>query len=154
MPMKDGRVRGQWQHVDHGSSRKAHGQVAYVVCRHVDEPGPGQPSGPSKMFDLNQAYFGGPARFFDVGWQDGFWFDVFAEDHGEPGNKPGPMKHGSAGPDHYQFTLRKLVGVNQSGPIVYQTKGEFVGGNFQIHPSNNGHPFKGGTLPSWVTFQQ
>src|SRR5205814_7147592 len=61
MPMKDGRIRGEWEHVDHGTMDKAHGQARYIVCRHVDEPGPGQPSGPSHNFNINQVYFGGPA---------------------------------------------------------------------------------------------
>lgn len=154
MPMKDGTIRGEWEHVDHGTGNKVHGQVNYLVCRHVDEPGPGQPSGPSKKFDINQAYFGGPARWFTNGaWSDGYWFDIMAEDHGEPGNKPGPGKHGSAGPDYYHLTVMQMQGANQSGVVVYDVLGTFEGGNFQIHPSNTGHPSTAGTLPSWVQLQ-
>jgi hypothetical protein len=142
MPMKAGNVRGEWEHQDHGTARKAHGQVRYLVCRHVDGPGPGQPSGPSHHFDINQVYFGGPARWFDKSWSDGFWFDVMAEDHGEPGRN-----------DFYHFTIRKMVGANQSGPIVYDTNGTLGGGNVQIHPPNNGHPYNGGSLPPWVSLQ-
>jgi hypothetical protein len=155
MPMKDGTIRGEWEHVDHGTNDKLHGQVRYLVCRHVPEPGPGNPSGPSHNFDINQAYYGGPARWFTpaAGWQDGYWFDVMAEDHGEPGNKPGPGNHGSMGPDYYHFTARKMTGASQSGEVVYDTAGDFQGGNFQIHPPNGGHPFTTGTLPSWVMYQ-
>lgn len=155
MPMKDGRIRGEWEHVDHGTGNKFHGKVKYLVCRRVDEPGPGQPSGPKKDFHDNQAYYGGEGRWFTQadGWKDGFWFDVFIEDHGEPGNKPGPGNHGSKGPDEYYFAVRQLVAPNQSGPVVYQVGGPIQGGNLQLHPPNNGHPFTASTLPSWVSFQ-
>jgi hypothetical protein len=155
MPMKSGSVRGEWEHVDHGTGDKSHGEVQYIVCRHVNEPGPGQPSGPSHNFDINQVYFGGPARWFENGsWADGYWFDVMAEDHGEPGNSHAATNgHGSGVPDFYHFTVRKLAGANQSGPVVYDTQGDLVGGNLQIHPPNNGHPYNGGTLPSWVSLQ-
>ena len=53
--------------------------------------------------------------------------------------------------DGYQYTLRLLAGPNQSGPVVYETSGDFVGGNFQIHPANSGHPYQGGNLPPWVS---
>ncbi|HJZ87274.1 MAG TPA: hypothetical protein VKN99_19005 [Polyangia bacterium] len=158
MGMKDGSVRGEWEHVDHGTGDKFHGQVQYLFCRQVPEPGPGQPSGPDHNFLLNQAYYGGPGRWFvpGTGWQDGFWFDVMAEDHGEPGNKPGPMQHGGAGPDFYHFTARQFTGGVQSGTpvIVYDTAGDIVGGNFQIHPPNNGHPFVSSPLPPWVDGNQ
>jgi hypothetical protein len=153
MPMKSGTVRGEWEHQDHNSA-KGHGTVQYIVCRHVDEPGPGNPSGPNHNFNINQAYFGGPSRWFSNGaWADGYWFDVMVEDHGEPGNKPGPGNHGSKGPDFYHYTIRQLASATQSGPVVYDTAGDLVGGNLQIHPANNGHPYTGGTLPSWVSLQ-
>jgi hypothetical protein len=144
MPLKDGRVRGEWEEQDHGSGDKAHGQVRYLVCRKVAGPGPGQPSGPSHNFDINQVYFGGPARWFDgtKTWLDGYWFDVMAEDHGEPGRD-----------DVYHFTIRKMVSATQSGAVVYETQGTLGGGNIQIHPPNNGHPYSGGTLPPWVALQ-
>jgi hypothetical protein len=156
MPMKSGSVRGEWEENDHGTGNKSHGKVQYIVCRNVpNEPGPGQPSGPSHHFDINQAYFGGPARWFsNNGWQDGFWFDVMVEDHGEPGNTHAASNgHGSGVPDFYHFTIRQMMGNNQSGPIVYDTSGDLVGGNIQIHPPNNGHPYNGGTLPPWVSYQ-
>lgn len=143
MSMKSGDVRGEWEHQDHGTATKTHGQVRYLVCRRVAGPGPGQPSGPSHNFDINQVYFGGPARWFTGGaWKDGYWFDVMAEDHGEPG-----------GQDYYHFTVRQMVAGNQSGPIVHDVQGGLGGGNVQIHPSNNGHPYAGGTLPPWVQLQ-
>ncbi|MBS1119081.1 MAG: hypothetical protein H6Q90_1309 [Deltaproteobacteria bacterium] len=144
MPMKAGNIRGEWEHDDHGTGDKFHGNVGYLVCRHVDEPGPGQPSGPDHNFTINQAYYGGPGRWFEpgTGWQDGYWFDVMAEDHGEPGKT-----------DEYYFSVRKLDASGQVGGVIYETGGILSGGNFQIHPPNDGHPFTGGTLPQWVPLQ-
>ncbi len=150
MPMKSGTIRGEWEHQDHGTKSKAHGKVKYLVCRHVAGPGPGNPGGKNKGFDINQVYFGGEARFFTGGaWADGYWFDVVAEDHGEPGNIS--AHKGTA--DHYHLTLRKVTGANQSGTVVYETKGDLVGGNIQIHPANNGHPYTPSALPAWVSLE-
>src|SRR4029079_17519186 len=88
--LRDGRMQGHWNHVDHGTKNHAKGKPEYLVCRHVDEPGPGQPGG-KKGFTMNQAYFGGPAewREFSTGqWASGYWFDVVVKDHGEPGSVP------------------------------------------------------------------
>lgn len=153
MPMKDGRIRGQWEHVDHGTGVKYHGQVAYLVCQRVDEPGPGVPNGPNHDFDLNEAFYGGPARRFtpDVGWEDGFWFDIVADDHGEHGNKDGAGNHGSGGPDTYIFTARPYdAATNTAGELDYMAGYEINGGNFQIHPPVGGHPYTLGTLPPWL----
>jgi len=140
MPMKTGRIRGEWEHQDHGTSSKLHGQVAYLMCRHVDEPGPDVPKA-----SVNQAYYGGPGRFYtpEAGWVEGYWFDVMAEDHGEPGKT-----------DEYYFTMRKMDASGAVGPVLYQTGGVLGGGNFQIHPPNDGHPYTGGALPAWVPLQQ
>lgn len=145
MPMKQGYIRGEWEHQDHATGRKLHGRVGYLYCRHVDEPGPGVPNGPNHDFNINQAYYGGPGRWFEpgTGWQDGYWFDVRAEDHGEPGKS-----------DEYYFTVRRMDPNGQVGPILYSAGGVLGGGNFQIHPPNNGHPFTQGELPTWVSLQQ
>lgn len=137
MPMKAGYLRGQWEHVDHATGRKFHGTVAYLVCREVAGPGPDVPKAVP-----NQAYYGGPGRVFDPAtrtWQDGFWFDVMAEDHGEPGKL-----------DEYYFSVRSA---SNTATALYETGGILGGGNFQIHPPNNGHPFTNGTLPAWVSLQ-
>jgi hypothetical protein len=148
MPMKSGTIRGEWEDVDHATGDKAHGQAQYIYCRHVNEPGPGQPSGPSHNFDINQVYFGGPARWFTNGtWADGYWFDVMAEDHGEgKGAKAG-------GPDYYHFTIRQISGSGVSGAVIYDTENDMGGGNIQIHPPNGGHPYAGSSLPPWVSLQ-
>jgi hypothetical protein len=141
MPMKAGYIRGEWEHQDHGNARKAHGQVRYLVCRTVDGAGPGHPNGPTHKFDINQVYFGGPARWFTGGaWKDGYWFDVMAEDHGEPGKT-----------DEYFFSVRKMDASGAVGPVLYSTGGVLGGGNFQIHPPNTGHPYTKGTIPTWVS---
>ena len=142
MPMKSGTVRGEWEHQDHGTGDAAHGQANYIVCRTVPGAGPGHPNGPQHNFTVNQVYFGGPARWFaSGGWTDGYWFDVVAEDHGEPGTS-----------DTYQFTIRQYAG-NSPGAVVYRTSGTLAGGNIQIHPANPGHPGAQSALPPWVQLQ-
>lgn len=156
-PMKDGRIQGEWNHVDHGTGGHIHGEVRYLVCRHVDEPGPGHPSGPKKDFKDNQAYFGGPARFAETGpLAEGYWFDVFVEDHGEPGNTSSQGHRPGTAPDEYRITLRKQVDPanQQSGTILYSAGlGQLGGGNIQLHPPNGGHPATASSLPKWVSFE-
>jgi hypothetical protein len=148
MPMKSGTIRGEWENVDHGSGQQMRGEPTYLYCRHVDEPGPGVPNGPHHDFTTNQAYFGGPARLNVNGaWVDGYWFDVVVDDHGEGKGA------NAGGPDLYHITIRSLVAPNQSGPVVYDGEGNMSGGNIQLHPPNNGHPYTGSTLPSWVVLQ-
>lgn len=142
MPMKAGFLRGEWQHVDHATNNKFHGNVGYLVCRRVDEPGPGVPNGPNHDFDINQTYYGGPGRWYEpaTGWQEGYWFDVMAEDHGEPGKT-----------DEYYFRVRRM---DNPAVVIYQAGGVLGGGNFQVHPPNNGHPYTKGSLPAWVMLVQ
>ncbi|HEY5946512.1 MAG TPA: hypothetical protein VIV40_13515 [Kofleriaceae bacterium] len=144
MPMKAGYIRGEWEHQDHGTGDKLHGRVGYLYCRHVDEPGPGVPSGSDHTFNINQAYYGGPGRWYEpsTGWTDGYWFDVMAEDHGEPGKA-----------DEYYFTVRPMDASGQVGAVMYATGGVLGGGNFQIHPPNDGHPSTSGSVPTWVSLQ-
>jgi hypothetical protein len=152
-PMKDGRIQGHWNHVDHGTGNHAKGKPEYIVCRHVDEPGPGQPGG-KKGFTMNQVYFGGPAEWRSNGtWATGYWFDVVAKDHGEPGSVP-HAKNGFM-PDTYHFTVRLMddVANKVSGAIVYETSGALEGGNIQMHPPNGGHPYTPMSLPDWVAFE-
>jgi hypothetical protein len=142
MPMKDGSVRGEWENVDHATGDKSHGTVNYLFCRVVPGPGPGHPNGPKHDFVDNQVYFGGPARYFvNAAWADGYWFDVVAEDHGEPGRQ-----------DTYQITIRTYAN-GQAGNVVYQASGLLAGGNIQLHPPNGGHPASQSTLPPWVQLQ-
>ncbi len=150
--MKRGGVQGHWNHVDHTTMNHLNGKPNYIFCRHVDEPGPGQPGG-RKGFIMNQIYFGGPAKWGQGGGVDGFWFDVVAKDHGEPGSQPSPKNGGMV--DTYHLTVRKMDDpVNQvAGQIVYEEKGGLVGGNIQMHPPNNGHPGVQSPLPKWVSLE-
>jgi hypothetical protein len=146
--MKKGGVEGHWNHVDHGLGQHAKGDPKYLYCRHVNRPGPGQPGG-KKGLTSNQVYFGGPAEWGTNGSvSPGFWFDVVAEDHGEPGSVPKPKKNGGQ-PDTYHLTVRKAA----TGEVVYDVRGTLDGGNIQIHPPNNGHPGAQSVLPSWVQLE-
>jgi hypothetical protein len=148
MSMKSGSIRGEWENVDHATGVQMHGEPSYLYCRHVDEPGPGADNGPHHDFTDNQAYFGGAARVnLNGAWADGYWFDVVVDDHGEgKGAKSG-------GPDTYHVTIRQIVGANQSGPILLDASANMSGGNIQLHPPNNGHPYVASSLPSWVSLQ-
>ncbi len=155
-PMKRGDVSGHWNHVDHGTGNHAKGRPEYIMCRTTDGPGPGQPGG-KKGLVANQVYFGGHAQWrtaADGTWQDGYWFDVVAEDHGEPGNTSA-LKNGQM-PDSYHFTIRKIddAASGASGAIVYETRGDLKGGNIQLHPSNGGHPAVNSPLPAWVSIER
>jgi hypothetical protein len=153
MPMKSGAVRGEWEHQEHDTHEKGHGHASYIYCRHINAPGPGQPGG-KKGFNMNQVYFGGNARWFtNGGWNQGYWFDVCAEDHGEPGSTRAKGGNNPTGGDYYHYTIRKVAGANQSGTIIYETKGYLSGGNIQIHPPNNGHPYVSTPLPAWVQLE-
>jgi len=154
-PMKDGHVQGHWNHVDHGTQNHAKGKPTYIVCRHVDEPGPGQPGG-KKGLTANQVYFGGPAEWREASagtWGSGYWFDVVVKDHGEPGSQPSP-KNGFM-VDTYHFTLRRVddPAHNASGTVVYELHGGLVGGNIQVHAPNGGHPYTAMPLPNWVSYE-
>jgi hypothetical protein len=156
-PMKQGYISGHWNHVDHGTGNHSKGRPEYIVCRTVaGEPGPSQPGG-KKGLTTNQVYFGGHAQWrvaADGAWADGYWFDVVVEDHGEPGSQGPAAKKGQM-PDYYHFTIRKMDDptAKVSGAIVYETKENLMGGNIQIHPSNNGHPATQSQLPSWVALE-
>jgi hypothetical protein len=140
MPMKDGTIRGEWENQEHGTGDNLHGQPNYIFCRKVAGPGPGHPNGPRHNFDDNQVYFGGPATFNGA---SGYWFDVVAEDHGEPGRL-----------DTYQITIRNGTGPSQPGTVIFQESGTLSqGGNIQLHPPNGGHPATQSVLPSWVLLQ-
>jgi hypothetical protein len=151
--MKKGGVQGHWNHVDHGTDNHAKGRPEYLYCRHVDEPGPGGP-GAKKGFVMNQVYFGGHAEWRTNGtWASGYWFDVVAKDHGEPGSVPS-AKNGFM-VDTYHFTLRKMddPDAKVSGAVVYELHGGLVGGNIQMHPANGGHPGVQSPLPAWVSLE-
>jgi len=160
MTMKDGSVRGEWQHVDHfdvtGAQKNGqnlfHGQVEFIHCaRYPTLSGPEVPKA-----DPNYATWGGHGRYNGV---DGYSFVVEAFDHGE----------GGIFFDRYTITVR-----DPSGAVVLAADGAssndinngnrdtscrddaaittaeldwvremgcLSGGNLQIHPPNAGHPY-------------
>lgn len=117
MPMKDGRVRGEWTHISIGSEVIFNGRVTYIACEKVTGPGPGVPEAIP-----NYAFFGGMGKLNGV---DGYLFQVEALDSGEPGI--------------YQdeYSIKIFYG----SALVYEAEGQITGGNFQIRPPNEGHPF-------------
>ena len=91
------------------------------------------------------------------------WFEVNVDDGGEPGKgddsgcpENGFGLHGGAAfvdcdcPDFYRITIHANTDPNSE--VIYQVQGYFTG-NFQIHPSNNGHPAVNMSLPSWVSLE-
>ena len=135
---KDGTIGGHWHHSDLTIGVSLTGRPQYIVCRDVADDGPGQPGG-TQGLEFNQVYFGGPAEWRDpsVGiWAAGYWFDVVAKDRG------------GLAPDTYHITVRTM-----DDGVVYEAVGELVGGSFQIHPSNAGHPDVPSTLPAWVSLE-
>ncbi|HZD43766.1 MAG TPA: hypothetical protein VE134_06870 [Methanomicrobiales archaeon] len=121
MTMKNKPDRGEWEYVIHSTGQIFHGTVTDILyCEYVPtRPGPGHP-------EANANYI----RFVGTGVLDhvsGYTFWVKAYDSGEPAfaNEPG---------DHYWVRI-----YDPDGILVVEEDGDVIG-NFQIHPSNNGHP--------------
>jgi hypothetical protein len=139
--VKDGLVDGEWQHIDHVTKDQFHGDVTYLTCDHAD--GLNGPQVPD-AYPLNRAYYGGEGTgIFNK--QTGCDFDIIAYDIGE----------GGIHQDSYEITVRcggKVVLHNiattdqcKQAPGIPTSIGCLAGGNFQIHPSNAGHPYS--TVP-------
>lgn len=155
MTMKDGSVRGEWQHTDHfdesGTTNNGqnlfHGKVTYIACRKFPLPGPEVPKAIP-----NYANWGGIGRFNGV---DGYYFDVKAFDHAEGGiHKDRYMI------DIYDPQKQLVLHADGLGTMTAPSNktceidavvpddlawvkqlGCLSGGNFQIHPPNQGHPY-------------
>jgi hypothetical protein len=160
MTMRDGSVRGEWQHVDHfdvtGAQRNGqnlfHGQVEYIHCeKYPTLSGPEVP-----VAEPNYATWGGHGRYNGV---DGYSFEVEAFDHGEGGifldryiikvrdpsgaivlEADGAATNGinngtrdTSCRDDDAITTAELDWVKEMGCLS--------GGNLQIHPPNAGHPY-------------
>jgi len=132
MTMKDGSVRGEWNHVDHLSGDHFHGIVAALVCDYVPlYDGPNVP----KAYP-NHVVFVGEGRLNDV---DGCTFEVDAYD----------IDEGGIHRDGYEIwvwcdgslALHNKATEDQCDPLTSNPIGCLAGGNFQIHPANNGHPY-------------
>jgi hypothetical protein len=170
MVMKDGRIRGEWEHVDHfdvtGTQKDGqnifHGQVEFLRCeKYAQLPGPDVPKA-----DPNFATWGGTGRYNGV---DGYTFQVWAWDHGEPGRlidryaikvwdrdsnvvlvADGSVTPTSASNGGSDLQCQVAVPLDE-GVDFANDMGCISGGNFQIHPPNNGHPYGSGTLPAWAS---
>ena len=110
MTMKNGSVRGQWQHVDHfdvsgrqnNGQNLFHGSVDYLRCqRYPTLNGPQVPKA-----EPNFANWGGTGRF---NGEDGYRFDVRAFDHAE----------GGIFADRYAITIW-----DSEGTVVLEADGE------------------------------
>jgi hypothetical protein len=138
--VKDGLVDGEWQHIDHVTKDQFHGDVTYLSCDHAD--GLNGPQVPD-AYPLNRAYFGGDGTgIFNK--RTGCDFDIIAYDIGEGGSHQ----------DSYEITvtcgtppvvvLHNIATTDQCKlgvPGIPTSIGCLAGGNFQIHPSNAGHPY-------------
>ncbi len=145
MPMKTGTLTGQWTHIAHDSEVIFHGEVHYVTCKRFETlSGPEVPAAYP-----NYANFGGTGEF---NGEEGYFFDVRVFDHGEPGIYR----------DRYSIDIYdpgKVLVYHADGRITRDFHdcledpsvpsdlgwvldlGCISGGNIQIHPPNEGHPF-------------
>ncbi len=106
-------IEGEWTHRT-ADGRTLHGDVDDLLC----ERNGGEPAPPAVLFSV--------ARFGGTGTFDGqavLW-SATAQDHGEPGDD-----------DRYTILITDL-----DGAVIYTIGGILDSGNFQIHPTNPGHP--------------
>ena len=170
MYMKDGSVRGEWEHVDHfdatgttGNGQNLfHGQVEFLRCeKFVQLPGPDVPKA-----EPNYATWGGTGVY---NHEEGYKFQAYAWDHGEPGNLIDryAIRVWNANGDivlQADATVTPAIDDNSARETACKIEvplgqgvdwanlmGCISGGNFQIHPANNGHPYGDGLLPDWAT---
>lgn len=118
MGMKDGHVRGQWQNTTHEGDL-FHGRADWIRCWKDEGPGPDVPRAVP-----NNAEWGGTGK-----WNHGagYGFRVHAQDRAEGGS-------------HADFYYVEIY--DSRGSVVYAIGDLINGGNFQIHPPNNGHPYE------------
>ncbi len=118
MTMKDFDIRGEWEFVDH-EGNLFHGQVDHIECLYNSNlPGPEMPPA-----EDNVIKFGGTGVY---NHQPGYTFEIRAVDGGEPGVDD-------------SFTIK----IWDPFDVLIEDIHGFISGNFQIHPSNNGHPCVG-----------
>jgi hypothetical protein len=135
MTMKDGDIRGEWNHVDHLTGDHFHGEVAWLECAHIyPYEGPDVPKA-----EDNYVEFGGTGTINGV---EGYMFEANVFD----------IHEGGIHRDGYMITVWDAEGhirlfneatSDQCDPRGSNPIGCLAGGNIQIHPSNNGHPYSG-----------
>ena len=144
---KDGTVDGEWENINHVTSDNFHGDVTYLTCDHVE--GLNGPQVPDAS-PLNHAVFGGIGTgIFNK--QTGCNFHIIAYDIGEGGSHQDSYEITVMCKDkmgNYQQVLHNKATTDQCKqgvPGIPTWIGCLTGGNFQIHPSNAGHPYN--TVP-------
>jgi hypothetical protein len=137
MTMKDGSVRGEWNHVDHnfGGDTLNHfkGDVDHIRCEKIGTQGPEVPKAIP-----NVAYFGGTGTYNGVG---GYFFEVVWVDSAEGGRSWDKYQLTIYDSNHNIFDVENGEGNENCKPqIAKQGIGCTMNGNLQIHPPNQGHP--------------
>jgi hypothetical protein len=117
MGMKDGSVRGKWQHTTH-SGDVFNGKATWLRCWHDGGSGPEVPRA-----EPNIAEGGGYGQWNGM---EGYTFVVLATDRSE----------GGIGSDSYSIQV-----FDSAGALVYEVDAPISAGNIQIHPLNQGHPY-------------
>ena len=129
MGMKDGRIRGEWQHT-HGALT-FHGYASFLICHHDGGPGPDVPRA-----EPNRAVFGGAGTWQG---QPGYLWIVAVADRKEGADAPFPLS------DAYAICIyRDLDGngiATSTDPIIYEVSECISGGNVQVVPPTKGHPY-------------
>ncbi|MBI2897452.1 MAG: hypothetical protein HYY06_28090 [Deltaproteobacteria bacterium] len=124
MGMKQGYVRGEIQDTTHLGD-VFHGQATWIRCWKDEGLGPEVPKAIP-----NNAEWGGPGSW---NHEDGYTWKAHLADRAEGGSHM----------DEYEIWVW-----NAEGELIYsQTATDdlvITGGNFQIHPPNDGHPYLGG----------
>ena len=127
MGMKDGTVRGELQNTTHLGDL-FHGEATWIRCWKDEGDGPQVPKAVP-----NNAEWGGAGVW---NHEEGYTWEAHLADRAEGGSHR----------DEYEIWVWAA-----DGSLVYsQTAADdlvITGGNFQIHPPNNGHPYTTGDAP-------
>jgi hypothetical protein len=132
MGMKDGRVRGQWQHYYNDGASRFHGYAEFLFGWNDGGPGPDVP----RAYP-NRAVFGGKGTWQG---QPGYLWIVAIADY-----KEGKDGRDAALSDSYGICIYRDTdgdGVaTEDDEIVYEVYGCIFGGNVQVVPPTQGHPY-------------
>ncbi|MHC3128601.1 MAG: DUF3344 domain-containing protein [Candidatus Bathyarchaeota archaeon] len=106
---RDDGPKGELQYLNHVTDKLVHAHIVdYLI---VWEPLEG-----NKPMPLKKAYFYGPCT---VNHEDGYWFELYVEDDGEPKN-----------PDLFDI---KVYDINDLDNPIIDNSGPLLHGNIQIH---------------------
>jgi hypothetical protein len=136
MTMKDGSVRGEWNHIDHNVDGNTlnhfKGDVNYISCEKISDIGPEHPKAIPNM-----ATFGGSGTYNGV---DGYTFEVKWVDSGEGGRSWDRYQLTIYDSEGSIFDIENGEGNSNCKPQEMGELGCTLDGNLQIHPPNQGHP--------------